>query len=80
MVASIIGLQFLPESNFDLVLSFQSILTVPHVQKYRTFGSQKYIYSYRTNAHTYPSGPAIVGNTSGTHLLKWCSAGPLHSA
>jgi hypothetical protein len=24
------------------------------------------------NAHTYPSGPAIVGNTSGTHLLEWC--------
>jgi hypothetical protein len=25
------------------------------------------------NAHTYPSGPAIVGNTPGT--LEWCSAG-----
>jgi hypothetical protein len=61
-------------------------------KKYRTFGSQKYIYSYRTNllyllqssplgnAHTYPRGPAIVGNASGTHILEWCSAGSLRSA
>jgi hypothetical protein len=32
------------------------------------------------NAHTYPSRPALVGNTSGTRLLEWCSAGPSRSA
>jgi hypothetical protein len=32
------------------------------------------------NAHTSPSASAIVGNTSGTRLLEWLSAGSSHSA